>query len=402
MTMLSIVIPVFNALDETIDCVNSVLASDASNAQILLMDDGSFNDVSAALIAHFGYHDNIRIVSHFRNRGYTRNINFGVALSEGEYVCILNSDTLVPSIWVDPLLAALQTNPTLAGVGPASNAASYQSVPLVKETTGEFSVNDGLGLDPEERSNTNLILRHFTKGKVYDLPILNGFCTLFRRKSLEEVGAFDVQSFPQGYGEENDLCARIKAKGLRLGYVPSVFVHHQKSKSFGSARKTKLSKLGVEALSVKYGKRLIQSFSDQMEKMPELAAIRRLVEPNLYHPIIEKELTLGETHIASDTEVCTLLTIKGPAKIIVSDNRIKVENLLETTPLLTLNQSVDDTIEINLPVGLEAPLSDRSSIGSLLDWLSLVSFDMPVLLNSWSGLDAGTRARPFGMLYAAR
>ena len=400
--MLSIVIPVFNALDETIDCVNSVLASDASKAQILLMDDGSFNDVSAALIAHFGYHDNIRIVSHFRNRGYTRNINFGVALSEGDYVCILNSDTLVPSSWLDPLLAALQANPTLAGVGPASNAASYQSVPLVKEATGEFSINDGLGLDPEERSNANLILRHFTKGKVFDLPILNGFCTLFRRRSLEEIGAFDVQNFPQGYGEENDLCARIKSKGLRLGYVPSVFVHHQKSKSFGSARKEELSKLGAEALRRKYGKRLIRSFAEQMEEMPELAAIRRLVERHLYRSVTKKELTYGDLHTASDNETCTLLTIKGPAKIIVSERQIKVEDLPETTPLLALNQSDENTVEVELPDGVEVPLSDRSSVDSVLDWLSLVSFDMPVLLKNWSGLEAGTNTRSFGMLYAVR
>lgn len=403
MTQLSIVIPVFNALDETLDCVASVLASDAGEAQILLMDDGSHNHVSVALVERFKAHENIRVISHFRNRGYTRNINFGVMASDGTYVCILNSDTLVPEVWSAPLIAELEAQPGLAGVGPASNAASYQSVPQLKDPTGGFSVNEGLGFDPVERANVNRILMHFTQGRVYDLPILNGFCTIFRRTHLDAVGAFDVESFPQGYGEENDLCARIKAKGFRLGYVPSVFVHHQKSKSFGESRKKALSKLGAQTLREKYGTRLIRSFAEQMEDMPELAAIRRLVASVPSQAVAEKELRVGETHRSAAGQGSTLVKVAGPASVTISEEAITVKApRAKPVALLTLNSSPESGITVELPEGVELPLSDKAPQEALLDWLSLVSYETPVVIEGWRGLEQTCAARQYGMLYAAQ
>jgi len=255
---LSIVIPVYNALEETIACIKSLIKSDAGGCKIVLMDDASDLTVKEKLNKIFETNSNIKVFSHFRNKGYTHNISMGINQTSTEYVCILNSDTLLPNIWAKPMIEKLCNNSQIAGIGPLSNAASYQSIPLlVDPITNKFSVNDNLGFDPKDRFLISSLLGNIVKNFFVDVPNLNGFCTIFRRNALDNVGGFDIQNFREGYGEENDLCIRLKARGYRLNVSMSTFVHHQKTKSFDNSRKINLQKKGMEKLHNKFGKNLM-------------------------------------------------------------------------------------------------------------------------------------------------
>src|SRR3546814_11743520 len=70
----------------------------------------------------------------------------------------------------------------------------------------------------------------------FEVPTGNGFCMYIRRAMLEDVGLFDEQAFPVGYGEENDLCMRAIDAGWHHLVDPGVFVQHARSASFGSRR----------------------------------------------------------------------------------------------------------------------------------------------------------------------
>lgn len=274
MKELTIVIPVYTAIEQTVKCVESILHSDARNCNIILLDDASPGGV-VRLAELANAHDNIALVSHIRNRGYTRNVQIGVELTDTEFVCILNSDTIVPSLWSEKLVSTMVKNPHLGGVGPLSNAASYQSIPAVKDND-EFSKNDDLGRDSVVRDQLNTALFRLFEKETIDVPILNGFCTVFRKQILNEIHGFDVDSFPSGYGEENDLCIRVLGAGFRLAVVPSVFVYHQKSQSFGHDRKAHLSRIGAKVLNEIYGSQHVPDLANLLETQVPLQALRKI------------------------------------------------------------------------------------------------------------------------------
>lgn len=387
LTDLSIVIPVYGALEETLACMDSLLLSDAGACPILLMDDGSDWHVQDSLRSAYADKPNVTVISHFRNRGYTRNISMGVDQTSTTYVCILNSDTLLPSVWAGPLVTRLSSDAYLAGVGPLSNAASYQSVPdLVDSETGKFSENDGLGFDPEERETVAALLRSLGKGGCVDVPILNGFCTVFRRKALDAIGGFDTVGYPEGYGEENDLCIRLKAEGYRLCVLLDCFVHHQKSKSFGSARKETLSARGARTLSKKFGPELVPSLSKQMSRSLPLNNIRALVKAALASgtaPELQPVAAdAGSVTLAQEGTTPTCLSLTGGGTYAISAAGLTASPTAAPLAGITVSATAE-ALEISLPEGAELTLVGGAPVDSALRALSQASLTQTLYVTGW-------------------
>ena len=82
-------------------------------------------------------------------------------------------------------------------------------------------------------------------------PTGNGFCMLFKRAVLDEIGAFDAEGFPRGYGEENDFCMRARAAGWTHLVDDSTYVLHERSASFGEERAA-LAKAGQQVLEQRW------------------------------------------------------------------------------------------------------------------------------------------------------
>lgn len=384
---LSIVIPVYGALEETLDCVTSLLQSDAGGCPIFLMDDGSDWHVQDTLRSRFADAPNVTLISHFRNRGYTRNIAMGVDQTSTDYVCILNSDTLLPAVWAGPLVAKLESDAYLAGVGPLSNAASFQSVPdLVDPETGKFSENDGLGFDPAERETVAALLRELGKGVCVDVPILNGFCTVFRRSALDAIGGFDTQGYPEGYGEENDLCIRLKAEGYRLCVLLDCFVHHQKSKSFGSARKETLSARGARTLAKKFGPELVPSLSKQMGASLPLNNIRALVKAALdtgTTPQVEgiaPDAGAVSLPAAGGTQTC--LALQGGGTYCISATGLSATPNAGDLPGITVS-ATPDALHVSLPESSALTLVGGAPVHSALRALSQASLLQTLYVTGW-------------------
>lgn len=392
---LSIVIPVYGALEETLACVDSLLLSDAGGCPIFLMDDGSDWHVQDRLRSAYADKPNVSLISHFRNRGYTRNISMGVDQTSTPYVCILNSDTLLPAVWAGPLVARLDSDTYLAGVGPLSNAASYQSVPeLVDPETGKFSENDGLGFDPEERETVAALLRSLGKGGVVDVPILNGFCTVFRRSALDAIGGFDTVGYPEGYGEENDLCIRLKAEGYRLCVLLDCFVHHQKSKSFGSARKETLSARGARTLSKKFGPELVPSLSKQMAASLPLNNIRALVKAALGTQTAPRVTTVaadaGTVSLGSGAENATCVTLGGGGTYVITAEGLTAAPVAH--PISGITVSADEhALQISLPQDTGLTILSGAPVLSALIALSQTSLLRTISVSNWH---LPTRALP--------
>ncbi|RID89648.1 glycosyltransferase [Gemmobacter lutimaris] len=370
----TIVIPVYNALEETIMCVQSLLESDAANSRIILNDDGSRAGNCAKLIKMFHDFENVEVRSNFQNRGYTANVQFGVDAADTKYVAVINSDTLFPAVWLAPIVSLLERSPYLAAVGPMSNAASYQNIPELKAPSGDFSKNEDFGREQIDREAINAFLQVMFSGIVIDAPILNGFCTVFRQRALKQIGGFSVQDFPTGYGEENDVCMRLMAAGYRLGITPQVFVHHLKSKSFGDVLKKDYSRNGRITLERLYGANFVPSFADVLERNGLLQNVRTLVSGAISTPRSHKVTELREAqwmplNKSMDPQI---LRVKGPMTALIWEDL--VETVAIQGPDMVQLSYGEHHLRVDLPDGAEVCICTSDPLTSAFCHIANQSF----------------------------
>lgn len=189
--------------------------------------------------------------------GYTRSVNAGLRQAmEGDFqvIVVLNSDLVFGPFWLEPLVSALLSNPTIGIVGPLGNAASFQSVPDLTNAKGRWSTNPLLpGWTPRYVS---LLAQKISKDKLFSVPILNGFAMAFHRQVFETVGLMDEIFFPMGYGEENEFAFRAASAGFKLAVQPSSYIFHHKTKSFTSEERQNFGSMAKEVLKEKMGPQL--------------------------------------------------------------------------------------------------------------------------------------------------
>lgn len=239
-----VIIPVYEGLKETLDCIESVLASgDKQKHRLIVINDKSPNPkLSSELRAHARRHG-YSLLENERNLGFVGTVNRGMALHEDADVVLLNADTLVPDGWLDQLVAQAYSDPTIATVTPFSNNATICSYP-------NFCQDNKLpeGADVDE---LNRLFRKANAGKAIDLPTAHGFCMFIKRAALKEVGLFDEAKWGKGYGEENDFSLRAEQRGWRNVMALDTFVQHLGSVSFAANAEEFIAR-NLEALQALY------------------------------------------------------------------------------------------------------------------------------------------------------
>ena len=274
-----IVICVYNAVEETLDCLESIARNTSLPHTVTVIDDKSGDTTRLQLRSYVRGKPWIRLIENEKNLGYTKSANIGMSRSTAEWVVLLNSDTIVTPGWLEGMFEAAQAHPKAAMIGPVSNAASWQSVPELHDVKGGWSSNPlPEGVRPEDVSQlvSNLSPRQFPQA-----TLLNGFCTLMKREVVEQVGYLDEAAFPMGYGEENDLCLRVRKAGYTLVVADHVYVYHVKSASFGSARRAELSKRGTAQLALKHPEVDMKAVQREMAELTSLTELRKKLRVRL-------------------------------------------------------------------------------------------------------------------------
>lgn len=263
-----IVVCVYNALDETTACLEALRARTKDDQFVTLVDDASKPDVRDLLERFVSQGKNWRLLTNDSNQGYTKSANRGLKAARADWAVLLNSDTQVTEGWLDGLLRCALSDPGIRAVGPLSNSATFQSLPL-----GVCEPGDGSPPQSEALERVAEDVRKASHSTFPKVPMLNGFCLMLHKPSLEEVGYLDETSFPRGYGEENDLCLRLVVRGHMLAIADDVFVYHARSASFGLDQRRALTGNAVETL-----KRLWPGYSYKYiwEVIEELPALREL------------------------------------------------------------------------------------------------------------------------------
>lgn len=225
-----VIVPVYRGLDDTRNCIESVLASPCrTHWQLVVINDASPEpEVTAWLREKAAQEPRITLLENEENLGFVGTVNRGMALNTAHDVLLLNSDTVVANDWLDRIRQAAYGDARIASVTPFSNNATICSYPRFCE---------GNDLPPGmDTAAIDALCARTNPGQVVEVPTGVGFCMYIRRDSLNAVGLFDTEHFGKGYGEENDFCQRAAAAGWRNLHLLDTFVLHTGGVSFGESK----------------------------------------------------------------------------------------------------------------------------------------------------------------------
>ncbi|APH71819.1 glycosyltransferase [Aquibium oceanicum] len=260
----AIVVPIYNAPEETEDCIESVLKHTPVSVRFILIDDASPDPKVREVLARYADISNVTVARNEANLGFTRTVNRGIEIAGAADVIFLNSDTKVTPGWFSNLRLAAYSEDRVATATPFSNNAGAFSAPEIGK---QNPLPPAFVLDECARLVTRVSGRFYPK-----IPTGNGFCMYVRRDAIEEVGPLDAEAFPRGYGEENDFCMRAGRAGWDHVIDDATLIYHVRSASFGD-EKTPLMKAGRAIIDQRY-----PEYTPSVRKFvedPDIAAIRR-------------------------------------------------------------------------------------------------------------------------------
>jgi GT2 family glycosyltransferase/tetratricopeptide (TPR) repeat protein len=215
--LISIIIPTFNQIDVTKQCLESIEAFTPEEHEIIFVDNGSTDGTWQWIRMEMFKHPNYKLIKNETNLGFPVAVNQGAKVAQGEYLCFLNNDTVVSKEWLKGLKECLDSFTDVAIVGPRTN---YVSGPqAVTDTTGYDTLLKYVSYAEN--------FRKAYKGLYWPFWRI-AFCQFMRRDVFEKLGGWD-ERFSPGNWEDDDLCLRACLAGYRNMICSDVFIHHHGS-----------------------------------------------------------------------------------------------------------------------------------------------------------------------------
>lgn len=225
-----VLIPVYDGLNETLECINSALEARKLNRtahRLVVIEDRTPVPALAKALKVLASKGKITLVNNPVNLGFIRSMNRAMALSPNKDVVWLNADTRVHGAWLDRLRQVAYSDASIASVTPFTNNGELMSFPKSQVSHAMPSAQAQAELDELARQ---------VDSPPMEIETGCGFCLYIKRAALDQVGYLDEVHLARGYGEETDWCLRARAHGWRHMGAPNVFVAHQGGVSFGAEK----------------------------------------------------------------------------------------------------------------------------------------------------------------------
>jgi GT2 family glycosyltransferase len=231
---MSVVLVCWNNRGYLEPCLRSLYQCELGRTfEVIVVDNGSSDGSQDMLREHF---PGVRIVQNQDNLGLSRATNQGIELSRGQYVLLLNNDTLVNGPSLQKMIHCLDVHPSVAAVGGKllNPDGSFQGAAAKFSTLfQELLIATRLG----ELFWEGYPSHKNGKGeRVVDW--LSSACLLVRKSVFAQVGLLDESYFI--YGDETDLQFRLKQAGWKVCYLPQATTIHYGGRSMDRWRRRKM------------------------------------------------------------------------------------------------------------------------------------------------------------------
>jgi len=215
--LVSIIVLNYNAGELLLNCIESIKKSSYENIEIIVVDNISSDGSQTKCKENF---PDIKLIQNKKNLGYCGGNNVGIKEAQGEFIVILNPDTIVESNWLDELLDA----------GKKFGDGLYQPKILslneenIIQSTGNMLHVFGFGFARDKGK------RIIDKNEeIEKIGYASGTCLFTTRKVIQKVGLLDEFLFL--YHDDLDLGWRAAQIGINSYYVPKSKIFHVESYS---------------------------------------------------------------------------------------------------------------------------------------------------------------------------
>ncbi len=219
---ISIIIPVFNQIAYTKQCIETVLTTcEHHDYEILVVDDCSTDGTQEYLESVKSF---VRSFRNEKNQGFILNCNFAASQARGEYIVLLNNDTIPQPNWLDGLLEPFGMYDNVAATGALmifpNNTVLEASSIVFSDGSGW---NYGRGCDPESpRYNF-----------IREADYIPGGGMMIKKAIWDELGGLDTYYCP-AYYDDIDFCFRARQAGYKILYTPFSRIIHFEGMSGGT------------------------------------------------------------------------------------------------------------------------------------------------------------------------
>jgi N-acetylglucosaminyl-diphospho-decaprenol L-rhamnosyltransferase len=220
---ISIIIVSFNCLGPLKDCLNSIKAQGNVNFETIIVD----NDSQDGTPDFLKDQKDVRAVFPGKNIGFGAAVNLAAKQARGQYLFILNPDTLLPSNCLASLLEFANSHPDSGLIAPilSHTDGSYQISARKFPRRCDLIFGRGsplfkLGLVREKDAGYYSSIGE----RPLQVPAVSATATIIRTELFRDLGGFDERFFM--YLEDLDLCRRISERALPIWILPSVKITH--------------------------------------------------------------------------------------------------------------------------------------------------------------------------------
>ncbi len=221
----SIIIPVFNKVDLTCQCLTHLAkVTDGCSYEVIIVDNASTDGTGPFLSSLEG---DIQIITNESNLGFAKACNQGAKAANGKYLVFLNNDTIPQEGWLSPLVEEVERNADVAVVGSKlifpDHTIQHAGVVFPRKVFMPYHIFNGAA----ENFPAVNVRREF--------QAVTAACMLVKRESFEAVGGFD-EGFINGF-EDVDFCLKIREGGERVVYQPKSILFHLAQQTPGRKNK---------------------------------------------------------------------------------------------------------------------------------------------------------------------